>query len=221
VCNCIVLDSVTGIKDAPVLSSFITVNVREDFSNFIITRAGCDRLEFNLKELSGFYTDDAYPDRLAVRFSEQKKNVIVLCQDLEHIQTILFFIRRYMTLNDWNHIVNDEYKFDMGSFSCLKRYDFKSTKDNITNLILENVVVSSLKGLTSMSHIKCINLSGSTLGRTPFEKDTFWNWMNYPNIEDSLTVLLLDSINLTEVPFELQYLSKLKTLSMAHNNLVS
>lgn len=218
-CNCIVLDSVTGIKDAPTLSSFITINVREDLSNFIITRARCNRLEFNLEELSGLYTDDAYPDRLAVRFSEQKKNVIVLCQDLEHIQTILFFIRRYMTLNDWTHIVNDEYKFDMGSFSCLKRYDFGSTKGNITNL--KNVVVSSLKVLTTMSHMKCISLTGSTLGRTPFEKDTFWNWMNYPNIEDSLTVLLLDSINLTEVPFELQYLSKLETLSMAHNNLVS
>ncbi|KAF0765882.1 leucine-rich repeat-containing protein 69-like [Aphis craccivora] len=115
-----------------------------------------------------------------------------------------------MTLNDWTHIVNVEYKFDMGSFSCLKRYDFESTKNNITNLILDNVNVSSLKGLTTMSHIKCICLSGSTFGRTPFEKDTLWNWMNYPNVDDSLTVLLLDSINLTEVPFELQYLSKLK-----------
>lgn len=73
VCNCIVLYSVTGIKDAPTLSSFITVNVRENLTNFIITREGCDRLKFNLEELSGLYADDAYLDRLTVRFSEHKR----------------------------------------------------------------------------------------------------------------------------------------------------
>jgi hypothetical protein len=174
-----------------------------------------------LGELSGLYTDEVYPDRLALRFEEQKKNLIILCHDQTHIRNILFRIHEFMVLNDMTDIINDDYRLNMGSFSCLERFTFETTKYHVTNLILENVVVCTLNGLTTMSHIKCISLSGSTLGRTRLEKETFWNWMTFPNIEDSLTVLLLDSTNLTMVPFEMQNLYKLKSLSMADNYLVS
>ncbi|XP_026820020.1 uncharacterized protein LOC113558709 [Rhopalosiphum maidis] len=218
-CTSIVVDSISGERLEPSHSAIITINVSPELNNIIVARGRNVQSQYNLRELSGLYTDEIYPDRLAMRFREQKKNLIVLCQDKTHIRNILFYVYEFIALNNMTHVINDEYRLNMGSFSCLERFDFEAIKYNVTNLILENVVVCTLKGLTTMSHIQCISLSGSTLGRTRLEKETFWNWMTFPNIEDSLTVLLLDSINLTMVPFEMQNLYKLKSLSMADNNL--
>uniref|UniRef100_A0A2S2NAF1 Uncharacterized protein n=1 Tax=Schizaphis graminum TaxID=13262 RepID=A0A2S2NAF1_SCHGA len=219
-CTSIVMDSMTCERLEPSHSAIITINVTPQLNNIIVARGRNVQSHYNLNELSGVYTDKAYPDRLAMRFKDQRKTLIVLCHDKTHIRNILLYVNEFLDLNNKTQLVNGAYRLDMGSFSCLKRFNFQEIKYNVTNLILENVVVCTLKGLTTMSHIQCISLSGSTLGRTPLEKETFWNWMTFPNIEDSLTVLLMDSINLTTVPFEMQYLHKLQSLSMADNKLL-
>jgi len=103
----------------------------------------------------------------------------------------------------------------------MKRYALEFNFDILTNLVLENVGVRCLVGLENMTHLRSISLSGSELGKTRREKDTFWNWMSLKNIGKSLTILLIDNVDLRVVPFEMQNLTKLETLSMAHNKLVS
>jgi len=103
----------------------------------------------------------------------------------------------------------------------MKRYALEFDFEILSSLILENVGVRCLVGLDNMPHLRSISLSGSELGKTRREKDIFWNWMSFKNIGKSLIILLLDNVDLKVVPFEMQNLTKLETLSMAHNKLVS
>lgn len=220
-CNAIIEDSETGERLCPALSSIISITVTPEDNNLVVARGRSNQTEYKLEELVGLYTDDEYPDRVAIKFGSHKHNVIVLCTVHAHIQTILSFIHEYIALNDHHHIINNGYKLDLGSFSCMKRYMLDFNFDILSNLVLENVGVRCLLGLENMLHLRSISLSSSELGKTPSEKDTFWKWMSLKNIGKSLTILLLDNINLKVVPFEMQNLTKLETLSMAHNKLVS
>jgi len=220
-CNAIIEDSETGERLCPSLSSIISITVTPEDNSLLIARGRSIQTEYKLEELVGLYTDDAYPDRVALKFRSHKHNVVLLCSVHTHIQNILSFIHEYIALNDQDHIINNGYKLDMGSFSCMKRYTLDFDFEILSNLVLENVGVRCLVGLENMPHLRSISLSGSELGKTRREKDTFWNWMSLKNIGKSLTVLLIDNVDLRVVPFEMQNLTKLETLSMAHNKLVS
>lgn len=220
-CNAIVEDSETGVRLCQSLSVIISINVTPEQNNLVVAHGRSIEGEYNLEELVGVYTDDAYPDRVALKFRSYKQNVVFLCSIHTHIQNILSFIHEYIALNDKDHIINNGYKLDMGSFSCLKHYALKFEYDILTNLVLENVRVRCLVGLENIPHLRSISLSGSELGKTRLEKDTFWTWMSLKNIGNSLTILLMDNVDLMVVPLEMQNLTKLETLSMAHNKLVS
>ncbi|XP_029343036.1 uncharacterized protein LOC107884115 [Acyrthosiphon pisum] len=218
-CNAIIEDSETGERLCPSLSSIISINVSPEDNSLLIARGRSIQTEYKLEELVGLYTDDAYPDRVALKFRSHKHNVLLLCSVQTHIQNILSFIHEYIALNDQDHIINNGYKLDMGSFSCMKRYTLEFNFEILSNLVLENVGVRCLIGLENMPHLRSISLSGSELGKTRREKDTFWNWMLLKNIGKSLTILLMDNVDLRVVPFEMRNLTNLETLSMAHNKL--
>jgi len=220
-CTVIIQNSKSGKRLSPSRSTVISTHISPVLISFILLRGRFVRTRYNLDDLDGLYTDDAYPDRMALRFGLYEHNVILICQDITRIQTILSAIHRYMTLKNRMHIVNNGYRLDMDSYSCRKYYDIESIENNLTNVLIENVHVRSLKGLARMQYIQCISLTGSTLGKTALEKETFWNWMSSSTISKSLTVLILDNVDLREVPFEMRNLYNLETLSMADNKLVS
>jgi len=218
-CNVIVEDSEAGVRLCPSLFSMISITVTPEQNNLLVAHGTSNHTDYKLEDLTGVYTDDTYPDRVALQFRSHKYNMILLCNDHTHIQNILSSIHEYIALNDKDHIINNGYKLDMGSFSCMKSYAINF--NIVTNLVLENVGVRCLKGLEIIPHLRNISLSGSELGKTRREKDTFWAWMSLKNIRESLTILLIDNVDLMVVPFEIQNLTKLETLSMAHNKLVS
>lgn len=220
-CNAIVEDSETGERLCPSLSSIVSITVSPEDNSLLVARGRSIQTEYQLEDLVGFYKDDDYPDRVALKFKSHKHNVVLLCSVHTHIQNIMSFIHEYIALNDKDNIINNGYKLDMGSFSCMKRYALEFDFEILSSLVLENVGVRCLVGLDNMPHLRSISLSGSELGKTRREKDIFWNWMSLKNIGKSLTILLLDNVDLKVVPFEMQNLTKLETLSMAHNKLVS
>lgn len=219
-CNTIIENSVTGQRLCSLTRSLIFITVTPTDNSLIIVRKRTVRQRYELKELVGICTDDAFPDRVALKFKSHNHNVVLLYDIHDQIRNILSFIHEYIALSNQEHIINKEYKIDMGSYSCMKRYTIKYDYDILTNLVLENVNLRCLVGLENKPHLQTVSLSGSELGKTRIEKETFWNWMSLKNVGKSVTTLLMDNVDLKVVPFEMQYLTKLETLSMAHNKLV-
>lgn len=219
-CNVIIENYVTGQRLCSSNRSFIFITVTPRDNSLIIVGKRAVQKRYELKELVGICTDDAFPDRVALKFKSHNHNVILLYDFHNRIRDILSFIHEYVALSNQEHIINKACKIDMGSYSCMKRYTIKYDYDILTNLVLENVNLRCLVGLENIPHLQTVSLSGSELGKTLMEKETFWNWMSLKNVGKSVTTLLMDNVDLKVVPFEMQNMTKLETLSMAHNKLV-
>jgi len=220
-CNIIIEDSVTGKRLCSSGISVIFITVAPRNKSLVIARRRAIQRKYKLKELVGICTDNAFPDRMALKFKSHNHNVIFLYDIHAQIRNILSFIHEYIASSDREHMINKAYKVDMGKFSSMPRYVIKYDYDILSNLVLENISLEYLIGLENMPRLQTVSLSGCQLGKTQFEKETFWNWMSLKNVRKSLTILLIDNIDLKEVPFEIQNLTRLETLSMAHNKLVS
>ena len=123
VCNVIIQDSETGERLCPTLRVMISVILTPEQSNIQFMRGFQIETNYNLKELEGMYTEDIYPDRVALKFRSEKQIAIVLCTELSHIENIITFIHQYIALNNLDHIVvNNNHTMNMVSFSCMERF---------------------------------------------------------------------------------------------------
>jgi len=124
-----------------------------------------------------------------------------------------------------NNAVNDtaieNFDFNANEFKVVDSFDNRILNMKcLSTLVLEDC--NSLVFPEEIGHlpIKNLNISGSEMPISQRGQDIYWNWTSKPTISNTLTILKMDTMNLTTLPFEILYLKNLQTLSVNNNNLV-
>lgn len=108
---------------------------------------------------------------------------------------------------------------------ALKPFDHNTMQNfdvtYLRTLVLENCYLPHLPEAIGNLTLSSISLNGSRINMSKYDQDLFWDWMTKHDISTSLVVLEMNSIGLTELPFEIIHLKRLRTLSVSNNKLVS
>lgn len=118
--------------------------------------------------------------------------------------------------------LDDGYRPPAGDYVSAARYDRVPDADLgscLNALVLENVDATALGGQIGRLPVSYVNLSGSKLDTGA--RSANWDWMCADTIGATLTVLIINSVRLRSVPFEIMFLRRLCVLSLASNELVS
>lgn len=120
-----------------------------------------------------------------------------------------------------NNAVIDHFDPYANEFIAVDGFD-----NRILNMrCLSTLVLQDCKSLVlpeEIGHlpIKNLNISGSQMPTSQYVQDIYWNWTSKPTIGGTLTTLMMDTVSLKRLPFEILHLKRLQTLSVNNNKLV-
>jgi hypothetical protein len=222
-------DLVTGECLHYPMNSIVVLN-KEDGDDvvFLVNCAlrSTNRVKYKLKNIDGFYGELLLNGFLAIRFTEPRHMIVMHTSCLR--QRVLFlewFLHPFLTCM---YLIYDSLKMDdafdpnLAEFTSISRFNRNNMNIGcLSTVILEGVDLSSVPADFGHTPVSYISLSGSNLGLSNYEPETFWDWMTKPTICKTLEVLEMNSNNLEKLPFEIIFLKNLTVLSVSDNKLVS
>lgn len=174
---------------------------------------------YDLADLDGVHTADG---RAAFRFvrPHSRRQVVVQADGAAGLAAFLRAVRAAARRLDAR--LDDGYRPPIADTVSAGRYDQLPGTDlgsHLNALVLVNVDATALGDQIGRLPVSYVNLSGSKLDTS--DRTANWDWMCSDTIGATLTVLVVNSVGLRTVPFEIMFLRRLGVLSLASNKLVS
>lgn len=200
--------------------SHTTLEIKDIDGDYIIfLKLSPDHLEstYLLRDLDSV---TSYEKKVVLKFEKPNHELLVMSDDANEIMCFLYDISKNLKMNTgksflvnalkpFGHITDDHNK--------LKNFDVT----HLRMLALENCYLPHLPEAIGNLTFSSISLNGSRINMSKYGQDLFWNWMTKHDISTSLVVFEINSIGLTELPFEIIHFKRLRTLSVSNNKLVS
>lgn len=186
-------------------------------------------MTYMIADLEGIDSSPITEGRMAICFKLPKHQFIIDAYDggvidKPPLQLNMFLenLKGIIAKKSINVRLNELYNPRFSQYITIDHFDRnKLNLNHLSSLILENCVLSSLPTQIGHLPISYLSLTKSTLGTSQFEQDTFWNWMSVDTIGETLNILEMNSVGLETLPYEIIFLRKLETLSIACNKLVN
>lgn len=191
-------------------------------------------INYRMADLDQVHSKFAAEGKLSMRFKLPRHLVLVQADDVNALNMFLRQVRDIV--NGKNVVIGTRQmpktvpakkdvsnRFDPSSaeFVAVDRFDRRILNmRHLNKLLLENCVLPNLPTQIGHLPIAYLSLSGSKLAASRYDQDTIWDWMSSDTITSTLTTLKMDSVGLLTLPFEISFLRKLQTLSVANNKLV-
>lgn len=186
-------------------------------------------MSYMIADLEGIDSSQITECRMAICFKQPKHQFIINVYDdgvidKPPLQLNMFLenLKGIIAKKSINVRLNELYNPKFSSFITIDHFDKNNLNlDHLSSLVLENCVLSSISAQIGHLPISYLSLTGSTLGTSQLEQDTFWDWMSVDTIGETLNILEMNSVGLETLPYEIIFLRKLETLSIAYNKLVN
>lgn len=172
---------------------------------------------YRLADLDGLWSKRRF---LALRFRSPKHQILARTDDPMKVTRFVKVLTTAIKGLRVKPSLDSGYDPPMDRYTSPASFDRRDLNFSyVSTLILEHCAVPELTvGPAPIAHI---SLSNSTLGANEAECDCFFDWMTSDAVTRSLEVLEMNNCKLDKLPYELLYLQKLNTLSVAGNKLVS
>ncbi|VVC43936.1 Leucine-rich repeat domain, L domain-like [Cinara cedri] len=174
--------------------------------------------EYKLVDLVGLFTDLVSDGKVAFCFRNPREELLVNADQPDDLNLFLIDLDVVISSRHLDISLDRHFNPEFSRFISVEHFD-RTNLDakHLSTVILENCVLSSMPIDIGNLPISYLSLSGCTINTQQRE---FWDWMSMDTISKTLIIFEMNSIGLNALPFEIFYLSKLQTLSVAKNNLV-
>lgn len=177
--------------------------------------------EYKLSDLVGLCTDFMSDGKVTLCFQNPRQELLVNADRLD----LSMFLAQLNDLINSRHLdiaLDGNINPEFSNIIALEHFYRQNLNAKyLTALVLENCVISYMPVDLGNLPISYLSLTSCTINTSRERHNTFWNWMSEDTIRKTLTTLKMNSVGLKVLPFEMIYLNKLQTLSLAKNNLVS